>query len=62
MQNPTFSSQPFVPSHADAVLYQRTYFTAVMWAYLLGLGLAFGVSSRVLAVGRILSLSLPPVG
>ncbi|KAI7839759.1 hypothetical protein COHA_006563 [Chlorella ohadii] len=30
---------------SDAVLYQRTYFTAVMWAYLLGLGLAFGVNA-----------------
>lgn len=30
---------------SDAVLYQRTYFTPVMWAYLLGLSAAFGVNA-----------------
>lgn len=44
------STHPSLLSVADAVLYQRTYFTAVMWAYLLGLGMAFGVSTRVACV------------
>jgi hypothetical protein len=36
---------PALPAAAaDAVLYQRTYFTPVLQAYLLGLLVAFGVS------------------